>query len=73
MYTSGMALENYETAQETAERLGVSRSRVLRYLRDGRMPGAVKLGEGHRGQWLVPKDSRPVPASMGPAPKWAKG
>jgi len=39
------------TTDQAAERLGVTRGRVLQYLRDGRFPGAGRLGPA----WIIPE------------------
>jgi excisionase family DNA binding protein len=36
---AGEARENYVTAREVAERLGLSADTILRYYREGRIPG----------------------------------
>jgi excisionase family DNA binding protein len=59
------------TATEVAERLGVSDQAVLNWIKDGRVPGAQKVGR----TWVIPEDSlelieRP---SMGRPPKESNG
>src|SRR5215217_3163970 len=63
-------IANYETATDTAERLGITRDRVLRLCRAGHMPGATKAGGGKTAWWLVPKDSWPDRAHFGPSGSW---
>jgi excisionase family DNA binding protein len=63
-------VEGYETVQEAAERLGVSRSRVQLLCKQGRLSGAHKVGEGRRGVWLILKDSWPTRARFGRAGSW---
>lgn len=63
-------LANYETAEQTAERLNVSRGRVLTLCREGRFEGAEKLGAHQRAEWRIPKGSVPSSASMGPQATW---
>ena len=64
--------ENYESTTQTAQRLGIDRSNVLRLCRQGRIPGVIKVGEGKGGLWLVPKGAVPSRANFGPASKWEK-
>ena len=45
-------LENYISAREAADRLGVDHTRVRVYLKQNRIPGAVK----HNGMWFIPVD-----------------
>lgn len=42
-----------------ATRAGLSVRQVQRYLADGRLPGATKVG----GKWLIPADAQPVEAT----------
>lgn len=41
-------------------KLGVTRQHILRLLRKGRIPGAMKIGEGtgRRGIWLIPDNAQ---------------
>ncbi len=43
--------ELFETTEEAAERLGVSRITICRWCRQGRFPGALKFGRG----WYIPR------------------
>lgn len=45
--------ENYMTAPQAAEYLGLTRNRVGRLCIDGRFSGAVKLGRN----WLIPREA----------------
>lgn len=44
---------NYITTKEVAVKWGISDRRVLQYCNNGRIPGAVKMGN----TWIVPKDA----------------
>ncbi len=46
----------YETAQEAAQRLGVTVRAVQKWAAEGKMPGAVKHGRA----WMIPRESVPV-------------
>lgn len=48
---SGASFEDYETAQETAGRLGKSDARVRQLATSGRIPGAFKRGR----TWWIPR------------------
>ena len=60
-------IAGYETAKETAERLGVRESRVRQLCIADRLPGAAKVGR----QWLIPEDSWPEPTGFGRPPQWS--
>jgi hypothetical protein len=38
---------------EMARRLGVTRGRAIQLIREGRVPGAVKVGRAERGLWAI--------------------
>jgi len=64
-------LDNYETVGDTAKRLGLDRSRILKLCRQGRLTGTQVVGEGtSRARWLIPKDAWPTGARYGPPGKW---
>jgi len=44
---------NYITARQTAEKWGVSLRWVQMYLKNNRIPGAIRPGN----EWLLPKDA----------------
>ena len=46
---------NYESAQQAADRLGVTIHTIRRWARDGRIPGAVRQGQS----WMIPVDFVP--------------
>ena len=48
--------------KRAAERLGVSDRRVRQLAREGRIPGAVKVGQ----EWLIPTPVEVIPGSRGP-------
>lgn len=54
-------VEGYETVEQAAERLGIDPSQVRRYCRDGKMPGATKMGR----MWVVPSGATPQDAGFG--------
>ncbi len=45
------------TVAEAAKRLGVSSPRVRQYLKQDRLVGAFKVGEGKKAPWLIPKSA----------------
>ena len=47
---------------KTKTKRGVSRQHVLALLRKGRIPGAMKIGEGTglRGMWLIPDNAQVI-------------
>lgn len=51
------------TMKQAATRLGISDRRVRKLARDGRVKGAVKIGQ----EWLIPTPVEVVPGSRGPA------
>ena len=51
------------TVKQAAARLGVSDRRVRKLARDGRVRGAVKIGQ----EWLIPTPVEVTPGSRGPA------
>ena len=53
---------NYESAQQAAERLGVSIRTIRRWAKEERIPGAVRQGRS----WMIPADF--VPAEQQPKP-----
>jgi len=38
---------------EMARRLGVTRGRAIQLIKEGRVPGAIKVGKGDRGVWAI--------------------
>ena len=50
------------TVREAATRLGVSERRVRKLARDGRLPGATKVG----AEWLIPTPVKLIPGRRGP-------
>ena len=50
------------TVRQAATELGVSERRVRQLARDGRVRGAVKLGQA----WLIPKPVHVAPGARGP-------
>lgn len=44
---------DYITTKEAAEKWGISDRRVLQYCNEGRIKGAVKMGN----TWLIPKSA----------------
>ena len=53
----GSAMTDYVTAAAAAERLGVSRITVWRWIRDGRFEGVRKKGLSKHSTHLIPVDS----------------
>jgi len=58
--------EGYLTTDQVAARFDVSTMTVIRWCRQGLLPGAVQVGEGRRSIWLIPEDAlqgftRPTP------------
>lgn len=51
------------TVKQAAARLGISDRRVRKLARDGRVRGAVKVGQ----EWLIPTPVEVMPGSRGPA------
>jgi excisionase family DNA binding protein len=49
--------ELFETTEEVAERLGVSRVTICRWCRQGRFPGALKFARG----WYIPRGNPGAP------------
>ena len=45
---------DYITAQQTAEKWGISLRWVQTYLKNGRIDGAVRFGHA----WMIPKDAK---------------
>ena len=48
-----MDISNYITISEACPLLGVNRQQATRLCREGKLPGAVKMGEN----WLIPRAS----------------
>lgn len=63
----------YLTAQQYAEKLGVSRRVVNRLLLEERIPGAIRFGSGDKAPWMIPADSVPAPGVRGPKATWEEG
>jgi excisionase family DNA binding protein len=63
---------NHVTTQEAAKLLMVTPSRVAQLLRDGRIPGAYKVGpESRRGIWVIPLAEDGLPIVTPPSkPYW---
>jgi excisionase family DNA binding protein len=73
-----MREEEYETAKQAAERLGITDSQVRRLCAQGRIEGAISVPEGapqNRRQWLIPKGAMPrrTTSGMGKPPVWDNG
>ena len=56
----------YLTTTEYAAKLGVHRSRVQALVRQGRIPGAKKVGR----DWIIPAGVWPTPGERGPKARW---
>ena len=66
MAESGGGLKGYLSVQETANKWGVSIRWVNQYVRDGRVPGAERLGR----VWAIPESAvKPEKQKSGPKPK----
>lgn len=56
--------EDFVSVQEAAHMLGVDRSRVGRLCREGRFPGAAKIGTS----WIIPREAvlnhKPLPPGV---------
>jgi hypothetical protein len=64
-------IEGFETAAQTAKRLGVSDSQVRHLALEGRIAGAVKVV----GAWFIPVGVLPsekTAGGPGRPPRWAK-
>ena len=50
---------------KTKRKQGVTRQHVLALLRDGRIPGAMRVGDktGLRGMWLIPENAQVIELS----------
>lgn len=46
----------YLSTAEYAERVGITQSGVKQRCARGRIPGAIKVGEGRRATWCIPED-----------------
>ena len=57
-------MADYITSQQLADRLGVTRNRVLLLLSQGRITGAMKHGR----DWLIPADATVIPKPAGRPP-----
>ena len=66
MAESGGGLKGCLSVQETANKWGVSIRWVNQYVRDGRVPGAERLGR----VWAIPESAvKPEKQKSGPKPK----
>ena len=54
---------NIHSSQEAADDLGITRTRLLRLLIEGRVKGAKKIGR----DWVIPTPIELIPGSRGPA------
>ena len=58
--------EEFVSAQEAANIMGLDRSRVGRLCREGRFPGAAKVGSS----WIIPREAvlnhKPLPPGVKP-------
>jgi len=45
----------FASTYEAARELGYSHVQVCRFCREGRLPGARRVGKGHRLRWLIPR------------------
>lgn len=64
-------LQGFETAAQTAKRLGVSDSQVRHLIAEGRIAGAAKVV----GAWFIPAGALPsekIVNGPGRPPRWAK-
>ena len=48
-------LKDFVTVEEAAEMVGVTQTTIRRWLRNGRMPNACKLGGGPRSVIRIPR------------------
>ena len=61
---------DFISAQEFAQQLGISNRRVTIFCSENRIKGAFKLGTGKTCSWVLPKDTEdPRLASRGKAKK----
>lgn len=81
VYNGHMNFQDYQTAKEAGERLGITANQVGRLAKQERFPsqnaqpGAMKVA----GAWFVHKDSTPRPVysglstktTLGKPPRWA--
>src|SRR5262249_17115960 len=51
-----MELENFMTATEFAEKINTPYPTVAGWLRDGRVPGAIRQKLGNMEIWMIPVD-----------------
>ena len=49
---------NFRTAQEAADKWGMTSRMVRNYARDGRIPGAVLVENWQGRVWLIPKGAK---------------
>ncbi|MDY4139812.1 MAG: helix-turn-helix domain-containing protein [Eubacteriales bacterium] len=54
---------NYETTQQTADRLGISIHTVRKWAKEDRIPGAVRNGRS----WMIPADFKPSDLRQSPS------
>ena len=54
---------NYETTQQTADRLGISIHTVRKWAKEDRIPGAVRNGRS----WMIPADFKPSDLRQAPS------
>lgn len=60
-------IDGYETPEETATRLGISKSQVRNLCRQERFdPPAANVS----GRWLIPTNSNPRVTGLGRPPNW---
>ena len=51
-------------SEELARRLGLSRTRAIQLLNEGRIPRATKIG-GQRGVWIIEVEGDATPVIVG--------
>lgn len=49
---------NFISAQEYADKLGITKKRITIMCTQGRITGAFKLGTGKTCAWVLPKDTK---------------
>jgi hypothetical protein len=64
--TGGVGIMNYMTAQQAAEKWGVSLRWVQTYLKDKRIEGAIRFGRA----WMIPQNTeKPIDGRLKNASK----
>ena len=62
-------MKNFITVNAYSEKYGISIQRVQKLCRDGRIPGAEKIGGGVTCQWIIPANARDPRRPVGQPPK----